>query len=149
MTTTTRSDDETEVRALIERRADALRTRNSGETLATQTADHVQFPLTAALQHAGPTAMTKAGLDAVFATFAGPIEYEMRDLEVTMGDPVAVSRSLSRISATTTSGDTIAMWFRKTLVFTKVDGRWLISHEHESVPIDADGSGAAATALTP
>lgn len=149
MTAALRSDDEVQVRALIERRANGLRTRNTGETLATQTADYVQYPLTGALQYGGDTAMTAADFDAVFATFAGPIDYEMHDLVVTMGDPVAVSRSLSRISATTTSGDTIAMWFRKTLVFTKVDGRWLISHEHESVPISADGSGAAATHLVP
>lgn len=142
------SDDEVAVRALIERRADALRNKSAAETIATQTADYVQYPLTGALGHAGTTAMTEADFDAIFAGFDGPISYETRDVHVTVGDRVAVSRSLAKISASLSAGADLSMWFRKTLVFEKVDGVWLINHEHESVPISADGSGLAATSLS-
>lgn len=146
--TTFLSDDEVAVRALIERRADALRNKSAAETMATQTADYVQYPLTAALEYAGAKAMTEADFEAIFAGFEGPISYETREVHVTMGDRVAVSRSLAKISASLSTGDAMSMWFRKTLIFEKVDGVWLINHEHESVPISADGSGLAATSLS-
>ncbi len=117
--------------------------------MATQSPEYVQYPLNGVLEYAGPTLMTEADFDAVFAGFDGPISYESRDLHLTVGDRVAVSRSLSHISATMTTGDKFVMWFRKTLVFVKTDGVWEITHEHESVPMAADGVGAAATDLEP
>lgn len=148
-TSTTMSEDEIAVRAMVERRANALRTKSAAETMATQTADYVQYPLVGVLEYAGETSMTEADFDAVFAGMDGPVSYETHDLHVTMADRVAVTRSLARISATMVSGDVMSMWFRKTLVFEKVDGTWLISHEHESVPMAGDGTGAADTGLTP
>lgn len=141
------SDDEVAVRTVIERRANALRNKSAAETMATQTSDYVQYPLTAALTYAGTTAMTEADFEVVFAGFDGPVSYETRDVHVTMGDRVAVSRSLAKITASLHTGEVMSMWFRKTLIFEKVDGVWLINHEHESVPISADGSGLAATSL--
>jgi PhnB protein len=143
------TDDEVQVRRLIERRADALRTKSATETLATQAANYVQYPLNGVLQYAGESAMTKDDFDAVFTAFEGPIGYEMKDLHVTVGDRVAVSNSLSRISAQVAGGPAMSMWFRKTLVFEKNNGSWEIVLEHESVPMTADGSGRAAVDLTP
>ena len=41
------------------------------------------------------------------------------------------------------------LWFRVTLGLRRVDGRWLVTHEHESVPFEMDGSFRASTDLTP
>ncbi len=40
------------------------------------------------------------------------------------------------------------MWVRATLGCRRIDGRWLITHDHESVPFDP-ASGQALTDLAP
>jgi ketosteroid isomerase-like protein len=52
------------------------------------------------------------------------------------------------MSGTTTSGQTVSMWVRWTACFRKLDGRWRITHEQVSVPIDMD-SGRALLDLEP
>lgn len=84
-----------------------------------------------------------------FATWQGPIGYEIRDLSVTAGDDVAFGASLNRISGTRTSGDKADVWARATVGFRKIDGTWMITHEHFSVPFYMDGSYKAAVDLKP
>ena len=91
----------------------------------------------------------KKGLEAWFSSFGGPIQYENRDLNITAGDQVAFCHSLGRMIATTTNGPRIDIWFRHTLGFRKIDGRWKITHEHSSVPFYMDGSHKAAVDLKP
>ena len=40
------------------------------------------------------------------------------------------------------------MWVRATLGCRRLDGRWLVVHDHESVPVDP-GTGAALLGLAP
>ena len=40
------------------------------------------------------------------------------------------------------------MWNRATLCFRKIDGKWRIMHEHDSVPFDPE-TGLASTNLEP
>jgi PhnB protein len=42
--------------------------------------------------------------------------------------------------ATTIGGEKVDLWFRETLGFRKIDGRWTITHEHSSVAFYMDGS---------
>jgi ketosteroid isomerase-like protein len=46
------------------------------------------------------------------------------------------------------SGAAVDMWVRATLDCRRVDGRWLIVHDHESVPFDP-GTGRALISLRP
>jgi ketosteroid isomerase-like protein len=84
-----------------------------------------------------------------FATWEGPIGYEIRDLGITMGDDVAFSHSLNRIYGKRTNGEDTDVWVRVTDGFRKIDGKWLITHEHVSVPFYMDGSYKAAVDLKP
>lgn len=87
------------------------------------------------------------GLQKWFDTWQGPIGYEFRDLEITAGSDVAFCTSLNRMSGTQ-NGKT-ELWFRHTIGFRKIDGRWKITHLHESVPFLMDGSHKAAVDLKP
>jgi hypothetical protein len=51
--------------------------------------------------------------------------------------------------ATTAQGEKVDLWFRATLGFRKIDGRWKITNEHSSVPFYMDGSFKAAVDLKP
>ena len=55
---------------------------------------------------------------------------------------------LYRVSGTLAAGDEVDMWVRATLCCRRIDGRWLIVHDHESVPFDPAG-GQALTSLAP
>jgi ketosteroid isomerase-like protein len=47
-----------------------------------------------------------------------------------------------------TGGQEIDIWLRATVGYRKTDGRWLVVHEHVSVPIDME-SGKALFDLKP
>ena len=84
-----------------------------------------------------------------FPTFQGPVGYEMRDLNITTGDDVAFCHSLNRISGTRTNGERTDVWVRATICYRRIDGKWMVMHEHVSVPFYMDGSFKAAVDLKP
>jgi ketosteroid isomerase-like protein len=88
------------------------------------------------LQYKGGAAMRKQALEAWFKTWDGPIVYEIRDLEIETGGDIAFSHSLNRIAGTKTDGEKPDVWVRSTVGYRKVDGTWLVTHEHYSVPFD-------------
>jgi hypothetical protein len=53
------------------------------------------------------------------------------------------------LSGTKVDGAKTDIWLRLTVCFRKIDGRWKITHEHESVPFYMDGSDKAALDLKP
>jgi ketosteroid isomerase-like protein len=60
---------------------------------------------------------------------------------------VAFCHFLYRVSGTTANGK-IGMWVRATVCLRRIDGRWLITHEHDSVPFEPE-TGKAALDLQP
>ena len=139
--------DEKQIRDLMAVRAQAMTSRDA-ETLAGQYApDVVAFTLAPPLVHHGEDVEARK---AWFATFDGPIEYEIRDLEVTVGGDIAFSHALNRLS-TTPKGmpQPFELWFRSTVCFRKRDGGWRITHVHDSTPFYMDGSMSAALDLKP
>jgi PhnB protein len=137
---------EDEIRALIEDRAKALRSKKAKGVVAHQAADFVQYSLAPPLISAEADA---EGLEAWFATWDGPLGYELRDLRVAAGADTAFSHGLVRLSGTKVEGGRQEVWFRLTLGCQKIDGTWKIVHEHESVPFYMDGSYKAAVDLRP
>jgi len=65
-----------------------------------------------------------------------------------VGDDVAFGHSLNRITGTLKNGHRSEVWHRWTACFRKIDGTWLIAHDHVSVPIDFE-SGRALLDLQP
>jgi ketosteroid isomerase-like protein len=70
-------------------------------------------------------------------------------LSIITGDDVAFSTSLNHISGTRTSGEENEVWVRATVCFRKIGGKWMVTHEHFSVPFYMDGSYKAAVDLKP
>jgi PhnB protein len=140
------SANEDQIRAAIDARADAIRKKNVQGVLNQFAEESVRFFLATPLQATVPL---KDDLEDWFATWQGPIGYEIRDLKITASDDVAFSHSLSRYSGTKTDGEKPDVWFRDTLCFRKINGQWLITHAHESVPFYMDGSYKAAVDLKP
>jgi PhnB protein len=137
---------ETQIRAVIDDWASALRAKDAHRVVSHYVAGLVQFSLAPPLISTGADAK---GLNAWFSTWQGPIGYEIHGLRITAGDDTAFCHSLNRLSGARTDGEQSDVWFRHTLCFRKTGGRWRIAHEHESVPFYMDGSCKAAVDLTP
>lgn len=141
--------DQSQISALIDDWANALHAKDADRVVSCYAADNVMFVLAPPLQHTPDNSPGKQGVEAWFATWQGPISYDIHDLTITTGDNVAYCHSLNRMSGTKTDGEEINLWFRETLCFRKIDNQWKITHQHESVPFYMDGSYKAAVDLKP
>jgi ketosteroid isomerase-like protein len=112
------------------------------------TRDILVFDLAPPLQYVGIDAYRK-NFKEWFSSFQGPIGYEIRDLSITAGGDVAFCHSINRISGSRTSREKTDVWVRATVGFRKIDGKWMVTHEHVSVPFYMDGSDKAALDLKP
>jgi ketosteroid isomerase-like protein len=137
--------DEAQIRGTIDARAIAIRNKNMQGVPPNFTKDSVGYFLEPPLQQSP----LKEDLAGWFATWSGAIGYEIGNLKIAIGDEVAFSHSLSRLTGTRTDGTNTDLWFRETQCFRKIKGRWLIAHIHESVPMYMDGSLKAAIDLKP
>ena len=144
-----RLNNETEIRTLIDNHVKAIREKDAGAVVSHYAADSVMFILAPPLQYTSDNSPGRQGVEDWFASFEGALDYEIRDLNITTGDDVAFCHSLNRMSGTKTDGEKMDMWVRETVCFRKIDGRWQIAHEHESVPFYMDGSYKAAVDLKP
>lgn len=144
-TENTKSHDEAQIRGTIDARANAIRNKNVQGVLPNFTKDSVGYFVETPLQQSP----LKEDLAGWFATWRGLIGYEIGDLKITVGDDVAYCHSLSRWTGPRTDGEDTDIWFRETICLRKMNGQWLITHIHESVPMYMDGSLKAAIDLKP
>ena len=139
--------DEADIRQQIDKLVEAIRAMDLEGAMSIYAADVVSFDVAPPLQHLGAEAKRKNWID-VFATYQCPLGYEIRDLTIALGDDVAFAHSLNRISGTLKNGNRTDVWVRATTCYRKIDGNWLITHDHVSVPLDPE-SGRALLSLEP
>ncbi|WP_378741778.1 YybH family protein [Nocardia brasiliensis] len=147
MTPTVETTDAAEIRGVIDKWVAAFRNRDVAAAMAIHAVDTVSFDIVPPLRYVGTDDYRKPW-EETFENFTGPIEFEVRDLDITIGGDVAFSRSLNRMTGTMADGQPTDFWFRWTACFQKRDGRWLIVHDHTSVPTDFT-DGTAVLDLTP
>jgi len=148
MATTQRTVDEAEIRAQIDKLAEAIRGADLEGVKPRYAPDVVSFDVGPQLQDVGAEAKWK-NWTAVFTLFQRPIGVEMRDITITVGGDVAFGHSFNRLSGTLKDGTKSGgFWVRATYCFRKIDGNWLIVHDHASAPFDP-GSGKALLSLEP
>ena len=141
------ASDEADIRRRIENGVAAIRAMDLAGVMALYALDIVSFDVQPPLRHVGATAKRQNWMD-VFSTFQPPLDYEIRDLTLAVGDDVAFAHSLNRISGSLPNGRRSGTWLRWTACFRKIDGVWLIAHDHVSAPLDF-ASGRALLDLAP
>src|SRR5512134_866247 len=134
--TASRTSNEAQIRKLIDEWVTAFRAKNVDGLMANHSPDIVLFDLPT-LRYRGADAYRK-NWEQWFPTLEGPIGCEIRELSVTAGDEVAFSHALNRISGKKTDGQAFDVWARVTVGFRKIDGTWVVTHEHVSVPFDME-----------
>lgn len=139
------SQDEAQIRRTIDARASAVRSKNVKGVLQNFAKNSVGYFVETPLQQSP----LKEDLAGWFATWRGLIGYEIGDLKIVVGDDIAYCHSLSRWTGARSDGEDTDIWFRETICLRKMNGQWLITHIHESVPMYMDGSLKAAIDLKP
>ena len=125
----TQASNEARIRDLIDDWVTAFRAKNIEGLMANHSPDIVLFDVPEPLQHRGADAYRKVW-ERWLPTLEGPLGCEIRELSVTAGDHVAFSHCLNRISSKITGGETTQVWVRVTVGFRKINGKWMVTHEH-------------------
>ena len=142
-----RETDEAEIRQQLGRIIEGIRAKDVDMLKRIYATDVVSFDVEPPLQHVGIDAKM-ANWAKVFSFF-DEVNYELRNLAVTVGGDVAFGHGFGRISGTLRNGTaTSGMWVRGTFCFQKRDGNWLIVHDQASVPFDM-ATGKGVTDLEP
>ena len=128
------STDEQEIRALIERWADAVHTGELDAVLEDHSADIVMFDVP-------PPYDGVRGLDAYRETWPGFFEWQARgasfeivSLDVIAGADVAFAFALLRCGTKAEFDENPENRLRLTVGLRKENGRWVVTHEHHSFP---------------
>jgi uncharacterized protein (TIGR02246 family) len=141
-TTTTPTRKDAQIRECMDTLAQALRAKDINTLMVHYAPDIVTFDLRPPLQVQGVDAYRK-NFEAWFASVQGPIDYEIRDLRITMNDDIAFCHSLSHVKSTRTTGEKADYWVRVTSGFQKMNGQWMVTHEHVSMPFNMQTMQAA------
>jgi uncharacterized protein (TIGR02246 family) len=126
------SDDNQQIRALIERWAQAVHAGDLDTVLADHADDIVMFDVP-------PPHDGVRGIDAYRETWPPFFEWQLRgasfeivELDVTAGDDVAYAFALLRCGKPEELEREPDQRLRLTIGLRKRDGRWVVTHEHHS-----------------
>src|SRR3954447_8082022 len=115
---TQRKIDEAAIEEHIGKIVEGIRAKNLEALRPLVAGDVVSFDVEPPLQHVGVDAKL-ANWTRVFTVFQ-EVDYEVRDLVVTVGDDVAFSHAFGRLHGTLANGaSTDGMWVRATICFQK------------------------------
>jgi uncharacterized protein (TIGR02246 family) len=131
------SDDEAAIRALENNFAAALNAGDVDAMMKHYVPDNslVVFDVVPPRQHTGPGEYRKAW-SGYFAHFKGTPRFTITDLVITVDGNVGFSHSIQRSVGTDSQGHPVDRTVRVSDGYRKIDGKWLIAHEHISVPVD-------------
>jgi uncharacterized protein (TIGR02246 family) len=131
------TDDEQQIRTLIEEWAAAVHRGDIGAVVADHADDIVMFDVP-------PPYDGVRGIDAYRETWPSFFEWQARgasfeivSLEVTAGADVAYAHALLRCGMPGELAANPANRLRLTLGLRKERGRWVVAHEHHSFPLES------------
>jgi uncharacterized protein (TIGR02246 family) len=130
-TSENQTDNESQIRELVENWARAVRNEDMDGVLAHHADEIVMFDVPPPLQLKGVDAYKKAW--ELFFSFQGKGAFDLSELEITASDSVAFCHSI----VTCGGKDTEAQFkVRLTIGLRKINENWIVTHEHHSVPVE-------------
>lgn len=125
--------NELKIRALLERWAFTTKSGLRDEILANHSSDVVIYDVLPPMKYEGADAYRKSW-DEWQPDTTGDNIFEWQELEVTAGTDVAFAHGVIHCGGTLNDGKTFEDWVRATFCLRHGDGRWLIQHQHISMP---------------
>ncbi|MGI0023930.1 MAG: YybH family protein [Nitrososphaera sp.] len=125
--------DEAAIRDLVQNWAKAVRTKNLNGILANHSPDILMFDVPPPVQSKGIEAYKKTW-NLFFSWSHDPVVFDIREMNITAGIDVAFVTTVMRCAGTEPNGDDIELDFRLTIGLRNIDNRWIVMHEHHSIP---------------
>lgn len=138
---------QTELQALLDSRVEACQAKDIDRLMSLYSPDIVYFDLVPGLQYTGSAAV-RGNFLRWFDGWKSSIGQEIRGLSILASGDIAVAYMLIRASGTLKNGHEVGYWVRATSALKRSNHRWLVTHEHVSLPVDFE-SGSAVTDLVP
>jgi ketosteroid isomerase-like protein len=145
--TSSGNKDEQEIRAIEDRFAAAVRAKDVDSIMKNYApgAALFVFDVTPPRQYVGFDAYKK-DWQGFFAAFPGPVDkFEVQDLSIETDGKLAYSHSIQPLVVTSKDGSKFSLTVRVTDGYRKINGKWLITQEHVSVPVDLETGKADLT----
>jgi uncharacterized protein (TIGR02246 family) len=125
--------DEAVISELVENWARAVRAKDLDGILANHSTDVLMFDVPPPVQSRGIEAYRKTW-DLFFSWSDDPVVFDIKDIDITAGTDVAFVAALMRCAGMEKNGERIELEFRLTIGLRKIDGQWMVLHEHHSIP---------------
>jgi ketosteroid isomerase-like protein len=130
----TMASTQSEVRALLDNRLEACRAKDIDRLMSLYSADIVYYDVVPPLQFIGSDAV-RNNFVRWFNEYEGPIGLELRELNVAVSGDVAFAYMLAQDKGNINLNNR-AFWLRSTVCCQRSNNKWLITHEHISLPVD-------------
>lgn len=124
-----------EIKQAMQRWQDAVQTKDVAQIMANYTADVVAYDAILQLRFNGKEAYGKHW-QLCLEMCTNDMVFEPAETHISVSGELALVYCLIRCGEKDKSGRQNAVWMRVTTGYKKVDGQWLIEHEHFSVPFD-------------
>jgi ketosteroid isomerase-like protein len=126
---------ESQIKAIVEAWADAVRRHDFPAILAHHEQNIVMFDVPPPLQSRGMDEYRKTW-DLFFRYHKPSQAFDIEELAITAGEDVAFAVAIMRCGSGTSSGpaEQGGFLFRLTIGLRQIDGNWVITHDHHSVP---------------
>ena len=128
---------QTDVMAVLDGRLEAMRAKDIDRAMSFYAPGIVYFDVIPPHQFVGADAVRRYFL-RWFAEYQGDIELKTHDLSIAVSGNVAFAHMLHPDSGTRRSRRDITVVVRSTVCLRRIDGKWLITHEHISFPINPE-----------
>jgi uncharacterized protein (TIGR02246 family) len=132
-------NDEADIRALIERWAEAVRAADLDGVVADHTDDMVMFDVPPPSPLLGIGAYRESWLPFFKWQREHDGVFEIISMDVTAGTDVAFAHALLRCGSRQASATDLDSCLRLTVGLRKHDGRWKVAHEHHSYALLSTG----------
>jgi len=132
-----KEDDVSQIQALEKNLADAYNAKDINGIMAAYVSDDslIVFDITPPRQYIRANAVRK-DYEGILAGFPGPIHVEFSDWKINAEGNLGYGHGFFRFVGTDKDGKAWDTAIRLTDIYRKVNGKWLIVHEHGSFPVD-------------
>lgn len=134
----TRKTDKQQIRRILKQWAEATRTGRYDEVLSNHARNVLIFDVLQPLKYEGTAAYRKSW-DEWQPETTGQGLFDLHELQITAGPDVGFAHALLHCGGTHPDGSKFEDWVRATFCLRKIRDRWLITHQHISMPMGAGG----------
>lgn len=130
-----------EVFQTLESFAEAIREGNIEHIMSFYSDDIIAYDMMPPLEFSSKDKYKKSWLEYFINYFKFPVHFDYEKQKFSIDGDVAFTHALVHMSGEAKDGEMINMWMRNTTCLKKFGEKWLITHEHNSIPMDKDMHG--------